>query len=94
MTNHSSAQPVRDSRRFEVTLVGDTDLDILLYGLPKILLPERELLADCFADRLGGSSAITARNHAALGNSVSFITSFNAHEFGRRCQSEPSNTGV
>jgi sugar/nucleoside kinase (ribokinase family) len=93
MTNHSSAQPVRDSR-FEVTQVGDTDLDILIYGPPKNLLPERELLADCSAVRLGWSSAITARNLAALDNSVSFITSFNADEFGRRCQSGPSNTGV
>lgn len=47
--------------RFDVTLVGEANFDLLLYGLPEALPPERELLADKIAMLLGGSPAITAR---------------------------------
>ena len=39
-------------RRFDVTLAGDTALDVLMYGIPEELPPERELLADGMAIRL------------------------------------------
>lgn len=81
-------------RRFDVTLAGDTALDVLMYGLPDELPPERELLADGVAIRLGGSAAITAHNLAALGNSVGFITTAPEDEFGRMCQSELQQRGV
>ena len=32
--------------RFDVTIAGELNLDLILYGLPEQLLPERELLAD------------------------------------------------
>jgi hypothetical protein len=48
--------------RFDVTLVGDTNLDLLMYGLPEELPCERELLASDMAIRVGGSGAITAQN--------------------------------
>jgi hypothetical protein len=38
-----------ESRRFDVTLAGDANLDILLYGLPENLALERELLAERIA---------------------------------------------
>ena len=72
--NNGDRSPASIGRRFDVTLVGDTCLDVLLYGLPDDLPPERELLADNMAIRVGGSGAITAHNLAALGNSVGFIT--------------------
>jgi len=81
-------------RRFDVTLVGDTCLDILLYGVPDELLPERELLADDMAIRVGGSGAITAHNLAALGNSVGFITTVPGDDFGCLCQAELRKAGV
>jgi sugar/nucleoside kinase (ribokinase family) len=84
----------RSLRRFEVTLAGDTALDVLMYGLPDELPPERELLADGIAVRLGGSGAITAHNLAALGNSVGFITTVSGDEFARVCQSELQQIGV
>jgi sugar/nucleoside kinase (ribokinase family) len=86
-------QPSR-LRRFDVTLAGDTNLDLMLYGLPDDLPAERELLADKLAIRVGGSAAITAHNLAALGNSVGFITSVTADHFGRLCQSELQKAGV
>jgi sugar/nucleoside kinase (ribokinase family) len=82
------------ARRFDVTLAGDTALDVLMYGLPDELPAEQELLADGVALRVGGSGANTAHNLAALGNSVGFITAVPGDEFGRVCQSELKQIGV
>ncbi len=84
----------RESRRFDVTLAGDANLDILLYGLPENLALERELLAERIAIRPGGSAAITAHNLAALGNSVGFITTAAGDEMGNLCRSELRQAGV
>lgn len=59
---------------FDVTVAGELNLDILLYGLPAELPPERELVASDMMITLGGSSAIVAHNLAALGNRVGFIS--------------------
>ena len=45
MTDPISNPQDRAQRRFDVTLVGDTNLDLLLYGLPEELPCEDELLA-------------------------------------------------
>jgi len=58
--------------RFDVTIAGELNLDLILYGLPEQLLPERELLADRMMLTLGSSSAIFAHNLAALGSRVGF----------------------
>ncbi len=58
--------------RFDVTIAGELNLDLILYGLPQQLLPERELLADRMMLTLGSSSAIVAHNLAALGSQVGF----------------------
>ena len=47
--------------RFDVTIAGELNLDLILYGLPDELPPERELLADRMMLTLGSSSAIAAR---------------------------------
>jgi sugar/nucleoside kinase (ribokinase family) len=60
--------------RFDVTLAGELNLDLILYGLPDQLPPERELLADRMMLTLGSSSAIVAHNLAALGSKVGFIS--------------------
>ena len=44
--------------QFDITIAGELNLDILLYGLPTELPPERELLATDMMITLGGSSAI------------------------------------
>jgi sugar/nucleoside kinase (ribokinase family) len=58
--------------RFDVTIAGELNLDLILYGLPEQLLPERELLADRMMLTLGSSSAIVAHNLAVLGSRVGF----------------------
>ncbi len=58
--------------RFDVTIAGELNLDLILYGLPEQLPPERELLADRMMLTLGSSSAIVGHNLAALGSRVGF----------------------
>jgi len=58
--------------RFDVTIAGELNLDLILYGLPEQLQPERELLADRMMLTLGASSAIVAHNLSALGSRVGF----------------------
>jgi sugar/nucleoside kinase (ribokinase family) len=58
--------------RFDVTIAGEVNLDLILYGLPPELSPDRELLADRMMLTLGGSSSILAHNLAALGSQVGF----------------------
>jgi sugar/nucleoside kinase (ribokinase family) len=60
--------------RFDVTLAGELNLDLILYGLPEQLPTEREILADSLMLTLGSSSAILAHNLAALGASVGFAS--------------------
>jgi sugar/nucleoside kinase (ribokinase family) len=57
---------------FDVTIAGELNLDLILYGLPEQLPPERELLADRMMLTLGSSSAIVAHNLAVLGSRVGF----------------------
>ena len=58
--------------RFDITIAGELNLDLILYGLPEQLQPERELLADRMMLTLGSSSAIVAHNLSALGSRVGF----------------------
>ncbi len=60
--------------RFDVAVVGELNLDLILYGLPEELVPERELLADRLTLTLGSSSAILAHNLSVLGSRVGFIS--------------------
>ena len=60
--------------QFDVTIAGELNLDLILYGLPEELPPERELLAQRMMLTLGSSSAIVAHNLAALGCRVGFIS--------------------
>lgn len=57
---------------FDVTIAGELNLDLILYGLPEQLPPERELLADQMMLTLGSSSGIVAHNLSALGSRVGF----------------------
>jgi sugar/nucleoside kinase (ribokinase family) len=68
--------------RFDVTIAGELNLDLILYGLPETLPPERELLASDMAITLGSSSAIVAHNLAALGCKVGFASCIGDDDFG------------
>jgi len=80
--------------RFDVTLVGEANLDLLLYGLPEELPPDRELVADSMALTLGGSPAITAHNLAALGSRTGLVTLASDDLFGTMCQHDLAAAGV
>ena len=69
--------------RFDVTVVGELNLDLILYGLPEQLEPERELLANRLALTLGSSSAIFAHNLSVLGSKVGFISRIETIRWGR-----------
>jgi sugar/nucleoside kinase (ribokinase family) len=69
--------------RFDVTIAGELNLDLIFYGLPEQLPPERELLADRMMLTLGSSSAIVAHNLAALGSRVGFQSRIGNDPLGR-----------
>ncbi len=81
-------------QRFDVTLVGDTALDLMLYGLPTELPVERELLVSRMEFALGGSAAITAHNLSALGARVGLVTSVSEDPFARLCLDQLREAGV
>ena len=56
--------------QFDVSVIGELNLDLIFYGLPEQLVLEREHLAKDLSITLGSSSAIFAHNLALLGNRV------------------------
>lgn len=84
----------RGNRRFDVTIAGEINLDLILYGLPKEMPLERELLASNFQVTLGSSSAIVAHNLAALGSKVGFVTRVGPDDFGRLALARLGESGV
>jgi sugar/nucleoside kinase (ribokinase family) len=79
---------------FDVAVVGELNLDLILYGLPEQLEPERELLADRLALTLGSSSAIFAHNLAVLGSRVGFISRVGDDPLGRISLERLAQAGV
>src|SRR5260370_25124466 len=80
--------------RFDVTIAGELNLDLILYGLPDELPPERELLADRMMLTLGSSSSIVAHNLAALGNRVGFQSRIGDDQFGQIALERLAQGGV
>jgi sugar/nucleoside kinase (ribokinase family) len=80
--------------RFDVTIAGELNLDLILYGLPNEMPLERELLADRMMLTLGGSSAIVAHNLAALGSRVGFQARIGDDELGRIARTGTSHNWV
>jgi sugar/nucleoside kinase (ribokinase family) len=80
--------------RFDVTIAGELNLDLILYGLPEQLLPERELLADRMMLTLGSSSAIVAHNLSALGSRVGFQSRIGDDPLGRIALERLRESGV
>ncbi|MGO8790289.1 MAG: carbohydrate kinase family protein [Terriglobia bacterium] len=68
--------------QFDVTVVGELNLDLILYGLPAELELERELMASGLALTLGSSSAIFAHNLAVMGSKVGFISRIGTDPLG------------
>jgi len=80
--------------RFDVTLAGELQLDLILYGVPEELPRERELVADGMMLTLGGSSTNAAHNLAALGSRVGFIARIGDDPLGQIAMQRLASIGV
>ncbi|MGH9515563.1 MAG: carbohydrate kinase family protein [Terriglobales bacterium] len=69
-------------RRFDVTIAGELNLDLILYGVPEEIPRERELLTSDLNLTLGSSSAIVAHNLSSLGSRVGFASCVGSDSFG------------
>jgi sugar/nucleoside kinase (ribokinase family) len=78
----------------EVCVVGELNLDLILYGLPENLVLDREHLASNMAFTLGSSSAIFAHNLCALGTRVGFISKIGSDPLGKLAAERLSAAGV
>jgi len=79
---------------FDVSVVGELNLDMILYGLPETLELDREHLAKDFSVTLGSSSAIFTHNLASLGNKVAFSSSVGSDSFGEICLQSLASCGA
>ena len=92
--SEQSASSAREKRPFAISIAGEINLDLILYGLPQDIPVERELLASGFVTTLGSSSAILAHNMATLGVSVAFTTRVGRDEFGQLALARLAESGV
>ncbi len=81
MTSARTAEP-QLPRSLDIVILGETNLDLILYGLPDPMPVDRELLGSAFTATLGGSSSILAHNLALLGTRVGFVTELGDDDFG------------
>jgi len=79
---------------FDVSVIGELNLDLILYGLPPELVLEREHLAKELSITLGSSSAIFAHNLALIGNKVGFSSCIGSDPFGEICLKRLGESGV
>jgi sugar/nucleoside kinase (ribokinase family) len=86
--------PHSKTPRFDVTVVGELNLDLILYGLPDELPPEREFLADRMMLTLGASSGILAHNLAALGSRVGFQSRIGDDDLGQTALQRLQQSGA
>ena len=80
--------------KVDVCVVGEINMDIILRGLPKELVLERELLATDASMTLGSSSAICAHNLAVLGTRVGFISKIGNDPLGKLALDRLAEGGV
>ena len=80
--------------RLEVCVVGEINPDLILYGLPKDLQPERESLIQGFRLTLGSSSAIFAHNLSVLGTRVGIVSKIGPDALGKMALGWLSASGV
>jgi sugar/nucleoside kinase (ribokinase family) len=80
--------------KLDVCVVGEINLDLILYGLPKELVLDRELLASGLALTLGSSSAIFAHNLSMLGSKVGFISKTGGDALGKIALERLAPAGV
>jgi sugar/nucleoside kinase (ribokinase family) len=80
--------------RPDVCVVGEINPDLILYGLPEELKPEREVLVEGIRLTLGSSSAIFAHNLSALGTRVGIVSKIGSDSLGKTALDWLSDGGV
>jgi sugar/nucleoside kinase (ribokinase family) len=80
--------------KFATSVVGEINLDVVLYGLPGHFELDREYLASNLSLTLGSSSAIFAHNFARLGNRVGFHSAVGDDPLGQLCLERLKESGV
>jgi sugar/nucleoside kinase (ribokinase family) len=80
--------------RFDVSVVGEINPDLILYGVPKDVQPERETLVQGFRLTLGSSSAIFAHNLSVLGTRVGMAAKVGRDALGKLAVDWLSSGGV
>jgi sugar/nucleoside kinase (ribokinase family) len=79
---------------FDVSVIGELNLDLILAGLPADLCLEREHLASDLRITLGSSSAIFAHNLSRLGTKVGFSSSIGSDPLGKICLERLAESAV
>ncbi|MFN2977427.1 carbohydrate kinase family protein [Terriglobus aquaticus] len=82
------------AKPLDISIIGETNLDLILYGLPETMPLERELLGTDFRLTLGGSSSILAHNLATLGSRVGFSSLVGDDEMGHIALDRLREAGV
>jgi sugar/nucleoside kinase (ribokinase family) len=85
---------MRAVARLDVCVVGEINPDLILYGVPKDLQPERESLVQGFRLTLGSSSAIFAHNLSVLGTRVGIVSKIGRDALGKLAVDWLSRGGV
>lgn len=78
----------------DIAIAGETNLDLILYGLPEEMPTEREQLGSGFTITLGGSSSILAHNLAVLGTRVGFTSQVGSDEMGEIAIARLAEAGI
>jgi|CZKL01.1.fsa_nt_gi sugar/nucleoside kinase (ribokinase family) len=84
----------KSSHQPDVAIVGEINPDLIVYGLPRDLPEEREILASECQLMLGSSSAILAHNLSVLGSQVTFSSRVGNDLFADLCLHEMESAGV
>jgi len=89
--NVSQSAPVS---RLDISIAGEVNLDLILYGLEETIPVDREILASNFEITLGSSSAILAHNLAVLGSRVGFVTRYGSDAMGSIAMERLAESGA
>jgi sugar/nucleoside kinase (ribokinase family) len=81
-------------KTLDISIAGELNLDLIMYGLPEVMPMERELLGTDFQLTLGSSSAIFAHNIAVLGLHIGFISLVGRDALGKVALERLGASGV
>jgi len=94
MSSETSSNRETPHSPLDLVIVGETNLDLILYGLPEEMPVEREILGTGFDATLGGSSSILAHNLGVLGTRIGFASEVGDDAFGTIAHNYLLTTGV